>query len=299
MSELAVIEDGARGASLPAVTAPPSPAEWQAMKQQASVIARSGLAPKAVSTPEKVLVIAMKGRELSIPPMQALSHIHIVEGKPTLSAELMTALVRRAGHKLRVSEWTDEQCVLEGIRADDPEHVQTTSFTAEEAKVAGLLNKSVWKNYRQAMLFSRCVSKHCRSQFADVLMGASYVPEELGAEVDEDGRPIGGELEVEVHREPPVQSENAEPEAEDAEVVEEEPAVNGADEPIPDTLYVELVKLLDDLYEEKSDVMDGHEWFEKEWGKWISDLTRREAEKLVDTVNSRLAKKNQREGAEA
>src|SRR4051812_34462963 len=121
-------------AGLPAVTAPPSPAEWDALKQQASVIARSGLAPRAVSKAEKVLVIAMKGRELSIPPMQALSHIHIVEGKPTLSAELMTALVRRAGHKLRVKEWTDEKCVLEGIRADDPQHVQETSFTIEDAR---------------------------------------------------------------------------------------------------------------------------------------------------------------------
>ena len=83
MAELATIEGGrGRETGLPAVTAPPSPGEWQAMKQQAEVIARSGLAPKAVSSSDKILVIAMKARELSLSPMQGLSHIHIVEGSP-------------------------------------------------------------------------------------------------------------------------------------------------------------------------------------------------------------------------
>ena len=217
MTEVIPAREVPASPGLPAVTAPPSPGEWTAMKQQAGVIARSGLAPKNVNTPEKVLVIAMKGRELHIPPMQALSHIHIVEGKPTLSAELMTALVRRAGHKIRVVEWTDDGCVLEGVRADDPGHAQRTSFTAEEAQRAGLLSKSVWKSYRQAMLFSRATSKLCRSQFADVLMGASYTPEELGAEVNEEGEVLSVPDRTEA-------TQRAEEPVEDAEVVEEQPA---------------------------------------------------------------------------
>ncbi len=222
MGDLATMENGrGAGLGLPMVTAPPSPAEWSALKQQASVIARSGLAPKAVSTPEKVLVIAMKGRELSIPPMQALSHIHIVEGKPTLSAELMTALVRRAGHKLRVVEWSDEGCVIEGMRLDDPGHWQRTSFTAEDARRAGLLGKQVWKNYLQSMLFSRCTSKHCRSQFADVLMGASYTPEELGAEVNEEGEVLSVPDQQGASPGEAVQRDSSP--AEDAELVEEAP----------------------------------------------------------------------------
>lgn len=192
-----------RASALPTVTAPPSPPEWRAMREQAEVIVRSGMAPRGVNTPEKVLAIALKGRELSIPPMQALSHIHIVEGKPTLSAELMMALVQRAGHKIRVIETDSEKCVLEGIRADDPEYPQHFSFTVEEAKQAGLLGKNVWKSYRPAMLRSRPISALCRVVFADVLMGASYTPEELGAEVDAEGkvvqlRPDGENESVEV-----------------------------------------------------------------------------------------------------
>ncbi len=170
-----------------AVTAPPSPAEWTAMKQQAAVIYRSGMAPRSIKSAEQVLVIALKGRELGIPPMQALSHIHVVEGKPTLSAELMAALVLRAGHRLRVVETSSESCTVEGERADDPDHPQRVAWTMEDARRAGVSNKGPWRSYPAAMLRARAISALCRFAFADVLMGASYTPEELGAEVDEEG----------------------------------------------------------------------------------------------------------------
>ena len=185
---MAAIEGGRGvGLGLPAVTAPPSPAEWTAMRQQAEVIAKSGLAPKSVSTPDKILVIAMKARELALPPMQGLSHIHIVEGRPALSAELMVALVQRAGHKLRVLETSSRKCVVEGVRADDPRHPSRVEWTMEDAQRAGVANKGPWKSYPAAMLRARAISALCRFAFADVLMGASYVPEELGAEVNEEG----------------------------------------------------------------------------------------------------------------
>ena len=131
--------------------------------------------------------MALKGRELGIPPMQALSHIHIVEGKPTVSSELMVALVQRAGHKLRIIETSSEKCVVEGVRKDDPEYPQRLTWTMEDAKKAGVTNKGNWKNYPAAMLRARAISALCRFAFADVLMGASYTPEELGADVNEEG----------------------------------------------------------------------------------------------------------------
>lgn len=150
----------------------------------------SGFLPKAVNTPGKAVTLMLKGQELRIPPMQSLSHIHIIEGRPALSAELMVALVQRAGHKLRVLETTSERCVVEGVRADDPEHVARTEFTLDDAGRAGLLGKPAWKQYPAAMLRARAISSLCRFAFADVISGCSYTPEELGAEVDEEGRVI-------------------------------------------------------------------------------------------------------------
>lgn len=179
--------DHALTVRLPDVTTAPSPAEWGALRDQAAVIVASGMAPRTVNTAEKVLTIALKGRELRIPPMQALAQIHIVEGKPTLSAELMLALVQRAGHKVRIRETTTERAVVEGVRSDDPDYPTTITWTMDDAKRAGVAGKGPWKQYPDAMLRARAISALCRAMFADVLMGASYTPEELGADVDGDG----------------------------------------------------------------------------------------------------------------
>ena len=259
MGDLATI-DGGRGASgnvgLPAVTAPPSPGEWQAMKQQAEVIARSGLAPKAVSSPDKILVIAMKARELNLPPMQGLSHIHIVEGRPALSAELMVALVQRAGHKLRVLETSSKKCVVEGVRADDPRHPSRVEWTIEDAKTAGVAHKGPWKSYPAAMLRARAISALCRFAFADILMGASYVPEELGAEVNEDGEVLSVPVE-------------------EAEVVEEEPASekqSGYLKGLMRDLGVNRIKI-----EERHGPVE--EWRASKVSKWIDDFEQRKRAK--------------------
>lgn len=169
---------------LPDVKGPPLPGEWAALREQAEVIHASGLAPDTVDSIEKVLVIALKGRELNVPPMQALSHIHVIKGKPTMSAELMGALVRSKGHRIRVVETSNDQCVLEGTRADDPDSPTRLTYSLEDAKTAGLLSADSWKKHPAAMLRARATSALCRLLFGDVLMGASYTPEELGADVD-------------------------------------------------------------------------------------------------------------------
>ena len=267
MTELSVLDGGngrRAGAGLPAVTAPPGPGEWEAMKQQASVIARSGLAPRSVSKPEQVLVIALKGRELSIPPMQALSQIHIVEGKPTLSAELMAALVQRAGHKLRVLETSSRKCVVEGVRADDPGHPSRVEWTIEDAKTAGVANKGPWKSYPAAMLRARAISALCRFAFADVLMGASYTPEELGAEVNEEGEVLSVPDRTEA-------AQRAEEPVEDAEVVEEGPASekqSGYLKGLMRDLGVNRIKI-----EERNGPVEG--WSADKVSGWIDQLQER------------------------
>lgn len=271
-----------RAVALPAVSGPPSPAEWDAMKQQASMIARSGLAPKQVNTPEKVLVIAMKGRELAIPPMQALSHIHIVEGKPTMSAELMAALVRRAGHKLRIVESTPETCTVEGVRSDDPDHPQQVTWTMEDAKRAGVASKTNWKNYPTAMLLARAISALCRFLFADVLMGASYTPEELGAEVNEDGEVLdanGTGVQESETRSTESEVEDPEPDIEDAEVVEDQAeAVDQAAKVSNDQLRA-LRDAARELYGQ-----DGIRELQKKIGKQLHLLSATGADNLLEQL---------------
>jgi hypothetical protein len=55
--------------------------------------------------------------------MVAVTSIHVIEGKPTASAQLIGGLVRRAGHKLRVTfDRKTMTATAQIIRADDPAH---------------------------------------------------------------------------------------------------------------------------------------------------------------------------------
>lgn len=126
---------------------------------------------------------------IRVPTMVAVTGIHVIEGKPTASADLIAGLVRRAGHKLRV--WGDDrEAHAQVIRADDP---QFDGFhcvwTLDRAKAAGLTGKSVWRQYPAAMLRSRAITEVARMACSEALHGVIYTPEELGAAVDEEGAP--------------------------------------------------------------------------------------------------------------
>lgn len=179
---IAHAEPAVRGVDLIAVAS-----QLEHVRTLGETLIRSGLLPDSIRKPEAAVAVMIKGQELSIGPMYALSHIAIINGKPALSAELMGALAKRAGHRIRVIEMTNEVCVVEGIRADDPGHKIRVRFDMNDARRAGVAGKGPWKTYPADMLRSRAISRLCRSEFQDAIAGASYTPEELGAAVDEDG----------------------------------------------------------------------------------------------------------------
>lgn len=157
-------------------------ASWAIMQQRAALLLKSGFLPKAIRTPEQALAVMQTGQELGLGPMQALRSIHVIEGKPALSAELMAALVFRhvPGATLRVAVSTNHECEVRAARPGTPETV--FKFTIHDAQVAGVASKDVWRKYPRAMLRSRCVSEAVRAIFPDASMGL-YTPEELGGEV--------------------------------------------------------------------------------------------------------------------
>lgn len=144
-----------------------------------------------------VFLMAETGAMLGIHPVAALQGVHVIEGKPTLSANLLAALVRRAGHKLRVSTkgaWADGTFVATAIliREDDPDFEFKVEWTRERAQAAGLVGKrGPWSQYPEAMCKSRAITEVIREGASDVTIIPAYSPEELGAEnVDESGELI-------------------------------------------------------------------------------------------------------------
>lgn len=161
----------------------------------AQALADSGLLPQQYRRQPANLLYAIEYAEMiGAHPLTAVTGIFVIDGKPSASAGLISALVRRAGHKLRVTG-DATRATAQIIRADDPEFTFEVTFTIEDAKAAGLANKSVWKQYPASMLKARAITQVARDACEDALSGLHYTAEELGAEVNEDGVPLTAEAE--------------------------------------------------------------------------------------------------------
>lgn len=136
--------------------------------------------------PANVLGIMYAANALGIPLWQAMQSMQVINGKVGISADLARALILGHGHSFRVVESTDQTATVEIVRAGDT-HVHSGTFTKQDAMTAGLWGKGAWATYPKAMLVARATMLLGRQCCADVLMGMSYTPEELGANVDEDG----------------------------------------------------------------------------------------------------------------
>jgi len=166
---------------------------WQAMREKVNLAVRSGLLSVSAKNAEEVkvayqkyVVIAGYGAEIGIPPITACKEIYLVDGRPAMSAALMLGLVHQKLPKalFKVVESDAEKCVIVTKRdKDDPNEPQAKwVYTREEAKAFDTGRngmKDNWKKFPTDMLRSRCVSRACRGEFADVFLGPVYSVEEI------------------------------------------------------------------------------------------------------------------------
>jgi hypothetical protein len=157
-----------------------SPQPVALSSDQLNFISRTEFIPQGLrGNLPAILACVTTGRELGLGDMTSLRSIHIIDGKASFSAELMTQLVRKQGHSIQ-GDVTAEHATVVGKRADNGD-TMTVEWTLEMANRVGLLSKSNWKKYPESMLWARAVSQLCRMLFADCFAGASYTPEELGS----------------------------------------------------------------------------------------------------------------------
>jgi hypothetical protein len=203
-------------------------------------LAHAGLLPDVYRRqPANVLYAIEYGETIGIGTMAAITGVHIIKGKPSASASLIGALVRRAGHRLRVTG-NDCHAVAVVIRADDPDFEYRSEWTLERAVTAKLCTlkdgrpyardtkgePTAWEKYPAAMLKARAITEVARDACEEVLFGLHYTPEELGAQVDAEGLPA---TPVALREEPQQPGTDAwstpvaavEDEIADAEIVEE------------------------------------------------------------------------------
>jgi hypothetical protein len=139
--------------------------------RMAQILVSSGLTPRGVDTPQKAFLIMAQGRELGLSTMQSLGNIYVVEGKVSLSSDLMAAMVLKSAvcEYLRVVEMTPERATYAAKRKGGNEF--RFSFSWEDANKAGLTGRATYKANPADMLRHRALSKTVRAVFPDVVAG--------------------------------------------------------------------------------------------------------------------------------
>lgn len=135
-------------------------------------LAQTAFVPDAMNgKPADIAAAMMRGLELGIDPLDALSSLYVIKGRVGFSAEFMRRRVLEAGHEIIFDEQTDERCKVRGRRKGSQEWT-TVVFTKQQAQTAGVQNML---KFPADMLVARATSRLCRRVFPDVLSGAQIV----------------------------------------------------------------------------------------------------------------------------
>jgi hypothetical protein len=160
-------------------------------EQVANVLAKTQFVPKAMQgKPAEVAAAMMRGFEMNVDPLDALAHMHVINGKVGYSAEFMRRRIIEAGHEILFPETTDSRAIVKARRrehADDDSKWQTFVFTEDNARKA----KIDLGGYPADKLVARASSRMCRRMFPEVLAGANITEDLIDAVVIEGGDAAG------------------------------------------------------------------------------------------------------------
>lgn len=138
----------------------------------------------------ELCVKLMAGAAWGVPPMAALSDVHVVKGKPMASGTLLRAMIRQhPDYDYRIVEHTDERAVIEFLRvlpSGDREVLGVTDFDIARAKRQGLTSNRLYQTAPRNMLLARATSDGVKTHCPDVFVGSIYAE----GEIEDDRDPI-------------------------------------------------------------------------------------------------------------
>lgn len=163
----------------------------------AEALAPSDIIPESYQGKPANIVVAMEfGQSMGLSPAESLYRINVIKGKPTMSAELVAAQVRKAGHKLRISKdvaHNSVTCTI--VRADDPDYPFSATRDAAWAKQMGLSGKDNYVKQPLTMLTWRAITACAREACPEALFGAGYTPDEMDDFDTPESVPIAAQVE--------------------------------------------------------------------------------------------------------
>lgn len=167
----------------------------------AQLVCQAGLAPKSYEygdgdkrpDPQKVVVGILTSLELGVPPLQGLSGIAIINGRPSVWGDLAVALVQSKGliESHEVTETgtfpKDDYTVTVKFWRRGQAKPYEGRFSVADAKLAGLWNnpkKQPWVSYPKRMVFNRARAFPLRDGFSDALKGLAIAEEMMDLPVE-------------------------------------------------------------------------------------------------------------------
>lgn len=131
--------------------------------------------------PEAAAAAILAGKSLGLDPMNALSNIFVVHGRPALYARTMVALVMAQGHEVVRTEATPQRVTV-SARRKGQQQWQDFTWTIDRAKTAGYTGNKKYDTDPIAMLTAKAQAEACRTVAPDVLAGMPYSAEEVELE---------------------------------------------------------------------------------------------------------------------
>jgi 5'-3' exonuclease len=127
---------------------------------------------------QAIFAVIMRGKELGLGVTTALAGFHVVEGKPTASADLIRSLATRSPKckYFRLVHSDESYAEWETWHVDHPEPTKYR-YTIEEASKAGLRGGN-WEKRKRDMLTKTAAVKLARICYAGDVLGL-YAPEEF------------------------------------------------------------------------------------------------------------------------
>jgi len=150
--------------------------------------------PVHIKTVEEAFTIVQMGKELKFPPMQAFHYIIPIQGRLSLSAKAIGAVLRNRGVQFKTIEdavyiyknGTSSPDNAEDKPVDRRTKIlfrrdgwdETVDYLWTDAVKAGYTTKDNWTRMPREMLYSRCLSKGANRVGQDLLLGL-YSTDEL------------------------------------------------------------------------------------------------------------------------
>lgn len=138
-----------------------------------------------VRSVEEAAVKILLGKELGLSTYQAMMGVSVIQGRPSLSAGLVSSLIKQSGrYDYRVNEWTATSCKISFYQ--NGQLLGPSVYTLDDAKRAQLVKPaSNWDKYPKSMLFARAITQGARAYTPDIFLGPIYTEDELkdGVEV--------------------------------------------------------------------------------------------------------------------